>query len=111
MGIERRAIKLIKSLDRIMDTWNNLTLRRTIVIIYTILILIQVTLVIFLLIFGREISTNWLGIFGIEFGAWGTILAYYFNIRGKIDEQNIKNGISEREEIEGEEQEDNDNKG
>jgi hypothetical protein len=83
MEIEERIIKLIKSLDKIMDTWDNLSLRRAIVNIYTIMIFIQVVILTILLVFGRDITTNWLGIFGIEFGAWGTILAYYFHTRGK----------------------------
>lgn len=76
-----------------MDTWDNLTLRRTIVTILSLLIIIQIVIFIFLLIFGRDIQTNILGFMALEFGAWGTILAYYFNIRGKTDEQGIRNHI------------------
>ena len=102
MGIEKRIINLIESLDRIMDSWDNLTLRRTIVSIFTIMLLIQIMITTILWIFGKEISSTWLGIIGVEFGAWGTILAYYFNIRGRIDERNIRNNIREDEEKENE---------
>ena len=100
MEIEKKLIKLIESLDRIMDTWDNLSLRRTIVNVFTIMLFSQIAITTILYVFGREISTNWVGIIGIEFGAWGTILAYYFNIRGKIDEQNIRNNIKENNERE-----------
>ncbi|MDY0374059.1 MAG: hypothetical protein RBQ86_08070 [Candidatus Izemoplasmatales bacterium] len=104
MSIEKEIIKLIKSLDRIMDTWSKLTLRRTIVSIFTTIILIQVIITTILWILGKEISTAWMGILGVEFGAWGTILAYYFNIRGKSDEK-INNsrmeGKKEDDDIEG----------
>lgn len=93
--MEDRIINIIKSLDRIMDTWDKLTLRRTIVNIFTILLFTQMIITTIFWIFGRDISTNWLGIIGIEFGAWGTILAYYFNLRGKADEQNIRNNIEQ----------------
>ena len=102
MGIEKRIINLIGSLDRIMDSWDNLTLRRTIVSIFTIMLLIQIMITTILWIFGKEISSTWMGIIGVEFGAWGTILAYYFNIRGRIDERNIRNNIREDEEKENE---------
>ena len=97
-GMEKRIINIIKSLDRIMDTWDNLTLRRTIVNIFTTLLFTQIIITTILWVFGRDISTNWLGIIGVEFGAWGTILAYYFNLRGKTDEQNIRNNIEQTNE-------------
>ena len=102
MEIEKKLIKLIESLDRIMDTWDNLSLRRTIVNVFTIMLFSQIAITTILYVSGREISTNWVGIIGIEFGAWGTILAYYFNIRGKIDEQNLRNNIKEGMERENE---------
>ena len=91
--MEKKIIAVIKSLDKIMDAWDKLTLRRTIVNIFTIVLFTQVIITTILWIFGRNISTNWLGMIGIEFGAWGTILAYYFNLRGKADEENIRNNI------------------
>lgn len=98
--METKIIDIIKSLDRIMDTWDNLTLRRTIVTVVTSLMVIQIIIFIFILITGRDIQTNILGFMGLEFGAWGTILAYYFNIRGKTDEQNIRNNIEQANEEE-----------
>lgn len=102
MGIEKRIINLIKSLDRIMDSWDNLTLRRTIVSIFTTIIFIQMIITTILWIFGKEISSTWLGIIGTELGAWGAISAYYFNIRGRMNEQNIRNNIKEGTEKENE---------
>ena len=106
MEIEKKLIELIKSLDRIMDSWDNLTLRRTIVTILSLLMIIQIAIFMLILITGRDIQTNILGFMTLEFGAWGTILAYYFNIRGKTGEQGIRNNIEniiEEEEEEGEE--------
>ena len=97
--IEEKIIELIKSIDRIMDTWDALTLRRTIVNIFTILIFIQIIIFIIILILGKDISTNILGVIGLEFTAWGTILAYYFNARNKIDLQNNFNHIKEKNKI------------
>ena len=102
MGIEKRIIKLIKSIDRIMDTWDNLTLRRVIVNIFSILVFIQIVIFTFILILGRDMPTNILGFMGLEFTAWGTTLAYYFNSRSKIDQQNNLNEIiQENKEDEG----------
>ena len=98
MEIEERIIKLIKSIDRIMDTWDNLTLRRAIVNIFSILVFIQIVIFTFILILGRDVPTNILGFMGLEFTAWGTILAYYFNARSKIDQQNNLNDIKIEEE-------------
>jgi len=100
--MEKQIIKLIQSLDRIMDSWSNLTLRRTIVNIFTIMIFSQIAITTILWVFGKEISTTWLGILGVEFGAWGTILAYYFSVRGKVDAKNIRENIREADEGEGE---------
>lgn len=86
-----------------MDTWDNLTLRRTIVTILSLLMIIQIVIFILLLITGRDIQTNILGFMTLEFGAWGTILAYYFNIRGKTDEQGIRDNIKSI--VQGEEKE------
>ena len=100
--VEGRIIELIKSIDRIMDTWEHLTLRRVIVNIFSILIFIQIIIVTFILILGGDICTNILGVMGLEFTAWGTILAYYFNSRSKIEQQNnLNNIIQENKEDEG----------
>ena len=87
---EKIIIKLIQSLDRIMDTWDKMTLRRTIVNIFTILLFFQILITTLFWMFGREIDAEWRWIIGIEFGAWGTILAYYFNLRGKADAEEIR---------------------
>ena len=102
MGMEKKLIELIKSIDKIMDSWDNLTLRRVIVNIFSLLIFIQIIIFMFILIMGRDISTNILGVIGLEFTAWGTILAYYFNSRSKIEQQNNLNDIiQENKECEG----------
>ena len=105
MGIEERIIRIIKSLDRIMDTWDKLTLRRSIVNIFSILIFIQVVIfIVFYLITGRGIETNALGVMALEFTAWGTMIAFYFNNRGKEDERDFQKRVDEAVERE-EEQE------
>ena len=102
MGIEERIIKLIESLDRIMETWDKLTLRRSIVNIFSILIFVQIIIFIIILIFGRDIHTNVLGVMGLEFTAWGTMIAFYFNNRGKEDERDFQKSVDEA--VEGEEE-------
>ena len=100
--VEGRIIELIKSLDRMMDSWDALTLRRVIVNIFSILIFIQIIIFIIILILGRDMHTNILGFIGLEFTAWGTTLAYYFNSRSKIEQQNNLNDIiQENKEDEG----------
>ena len=100
--MEERIIKLIKSLDRMMDSWDALTLRRVIVNIFSILIFIQIVIFIIILILGRDMHTNILGFMGLEFTAWEITLAYYFNSRSKIEQQNNLNDIiQENKEDEG----------
>ena len=96
--VEGRIIELIKSLDRMMDSWDALTLRRVIVNIFSILIFIQIVIFIIILILGRDMHTNILGFMGLEFTAWGTTLAYYFNSRSKIEQQNNLNDIIQENE-------------
>lgn len=79
--MEKQLIKLIKSLNRIMDTWGKLVIRRTLVNSLTIILFTQIIITTIFWIFGREISQTWLGILGIEFTAWGTMLAFYFKTR------------------------------
>jgi len=100
--IEDKIIKLIKSLDRIMDTWDKLTLRRSIINIFSILIFVQVIIFIIILIIGREIETNTLGVMGLEFTAWGTMVAFYFNNRGKDDKRDFQKSINKT--VQGEEE-------
>ena len=93
--IEEKIIKVIESLDRIMDTWDKLTLRRSLINIFSILIFIQIIIFIIILIAGREIDTNALGVIGLEFTAWGTIVAFYFNSRGKEDGRDFQKSVDE----------------
>lgn len=83
--MEKKLIELIESLNRIMSTWNKLILRRTILNLFTILLFAQVIVTFIFWIFGRDACNTWLGILTVEFGAWGTMLAFYFNERGKDD--------------------------
>ena len=82
--MEKLLIELIKSLNRIMGTWGKLVIRRTLINTFTILLFTQIIITTLFWIFGREISQTWLGILGIEFTAWGTMLAFYF--KGKKEE-------------------------
>lgn len=81
--MERKIIKLIDSLDRIMASWEHLTLRRTILILFTILLFFQIVVTFILWAFGRDICNTWLGVITVEFGAWGTMLSFYFTGRKK----------------------------
>jgi len=81
--IEDTLIKFIQSLDRITDTFDKLVLRRTLLITYTILILLQtITTTIVWLIY-KDISTNWLGMIVAEHTTWGVMVSYYFKTRSK----------------------------
>lgn len=86
--IEHKLIEIIESLDRIMASWEQLTLRRTILIVFTILLFIQIIITFILWVIGRDISNTWLGVLSIQFGAWGTMLGFYFSVRGKDGERN-----------------------
>ena len=83
--IERRLIELIESLDRIMGSWEHLTLRRALLIIFTVMLFTQTILTTIFWIFGKEISNTWLGIMSIEYVAFGTMLSWYFSNRNKED--------------------------
>ncbi len=76
--IEEKIIKIIKSLDKIMDTWSKMTIRRTLLISYTILLLLQTITTTIVWLFYKDISTNWLGIMSIEYVAFGTMISWYF---------------------------------
>ena len=79
--MEKQLIKLIKSLNRIMNTWGKLVIRRALVNSFTIILFAQIIITTIFWIFGRELSTTWLGILSVEFTAWGTMLAFYFKAR------------------------------
>jgi hypothetical protein len=83
--IEHKLIEIIESLNRIMSKWNRLILRRTIINVFTVLLFIQIIVTFALWVFGRDISNTWLGVLTIEFGAWGTMIGFYFNERHKDD--------------------------
>jgi len=102
MGIEGRIIKLIQSLDRISDVWDNLTLRRSLLTFFTIILFSQTIITTLFWIFGRDISNIWLGILTVEHSSWVIMVSYYFKIRGKTDEQNNRENIRENNEGEGE---------
>lgn len=97
MSIEKEIIKLIESLDRIMDTWSKLTLRRTLLNCLAIILFTQVIITTILWIAGREISNVWLGILTVEFGSFSTMIGFYFSER---KDNNIKQiGIRKNEKI------------
>ena len=79
--IEKKLIEIIKSLDRIMDTWDKLTLRRTMINIFSILLLSQIIITTLVWIFGKDISDSWVNLMGLEFGAWSIMIGFYFYTR------------------------------
>ncbi len=81
--IEHKLIKLIESLDRIMDSWEYLTLRRTLLTSFTIILFTQIIITTILWIAGREISNTWLGILTVEFSCFSIMVSWYFSDRGK----------------------------
>jgi hypothetical protein len=83
--IEHKLIEIIESLNRIMSKWNRLILRRTIINVFTVLLFIQIIVTFALWVFGRDISNTWLGVLTIEFGAFSTMIGFYFNERHKDD--------------------------
>ena len=90
MLLEKKIINLIDSLDRIMESWENLTLRRSLLVLFTILLFSQTIATTILWIFGKDVSNAWLGILTVEHSTWVIMVSYYFKIRGKTDEQNIR---------------------
>ena len=83
--IERRLIEIIESLNRIMGKWEHLTLRRTLLTAFTLILFIQTIITTILWIAGKEISNTWLGIMSIGYVAFGTMLSWYFSNRNKED--------------------------
>lgn len=76
--VEDTIIRIIKSLDRIMDTWDKLTIRRTLLISFSILLIIQTILTTMVWLITREISETWVGIMALEYAAFGTMIGFYF---------------------------------
>ena len=81
--IEEELIKLIKSLDRIMDTWDKLTLRRTMITIFSVILLSQIIITTLVWIFCKDIAESWVNFMTLEFGAWSIMIGFYFYNRGK----------------------------
>lgn len=94
--IEEKMIELIESLDRIMNTWKHLTLRRTLLIVFTLLLLIQTIITTIYWMIYRDINNTWLGVLGLEYGVWGTMISWYFSARNKEreDENKYRKDIS-----------------
>ncbi len=86
--IEHKLIKLIESLDRIMDSWEYLTLRRTLLTSFTIILFTQIIITTILWIAGREISNTWLGILTVEFSCFSIMVSFYFSIRNQDENRN-----------------------
>lgn len=82
--MEKKIQEIIKKINRIMNTWEKLVIRRTIVNIFSIILFTQLIITTILWIAGREIGANWLGLLAGEMTAWGTMLAFYF--KGKKEE-------------------------
>ena len=81
--IEEKLIKLIKSLDRIMDTWDKLTLRRTMITIFSVILLSQIIITTLVWIVCKDIAESWVNFMTLEFGAWSIMIGFYFYNRGK----------------------------
>ena len=81
--IENKLIEFIKSLDRIMDTWDKLTLRRSLLVSFTIILFSQIIITSLFWIFGRDVSGGWCDFLTLEFGAFSVMLGFYFYNRGK----------------------------
>jgi len=70
-----------------MDTWEHLTLRRTLLVVFTILLLTQTIITTIYWMVFRDISETWLGVLGLEYVAWGTMISWYFSARIKNREE------------------------
>jgi len=88
--MENTIIKIIESLDRIMDSWERLTLRRSLLIFYTIILFTQTIITTILWFAGREISNTWLGIMTVQHSSWTIMISWYFSNRNKERERDEK---------------------
>ena len=79
--MEKRIIKLIESLNRIMTSWKFLVIRRTLINLFSIIIFSQLVIITIFWILGREITTSLVELIGIEFGAWTIMVSFYFKER------------------------------
>jgi hypothetical protein len=84
--IEEKLIKIIQSLDRIMNVWCTLTLRRTLLIVFTLLLFVQIIITTYLWVIGREISNTWLGVITVQHSSWAIMISWYFSARNRDKE-------------------------
>jgi len=64
-----------------MNAWDKLTLRRTLITIFSLLLLSQVIITTLLWIFGKDISDSWVNLMTLEFGSWSIMIGFYFYTR------------------------------
>jgi hypothetical protein len=88
--MENRIIKIIESLNKIMATWERLTLRRTLLTSFTVILFTQTIITTILWIAGREISNTWLGILTVQHSSWTIMVSWYFSDRKKERERDEK---------------------
>ena len=84
--IEDRIIKIIKSLDRIMEAWDKLTIRRTLLVTFSIMMFLQMIITMVILIFDKALCESWVSVMQTEFVAWGIMIGFYFYVRGRNGE-------------------------
>jgi len=88
--MEKNLIKIIKSLNKIMANWEHLTLRRTLLTSFTVILFTQTIITTILWIAGREISNTWLGILTVQHSSWTIMVSWYFSDRKKERERDEK---------------------
>ena len=66
-----------------MDTWDKLTIRRTLLVTFSILMFLQMIITTFILIIDKSLCEPWVEVMRIEFIAWGIMIGFYFYVRGK----------------------------
>jgi hypothetical protein len=105
MEIEKQAIKIIESLNRIMTSWKFLVIRRTLLTIFSLIIFSQLIIITILIIF-RRITTPEVEFVGLVLASWGVMFGFYFKDRHykneKEKELNKNKRVSEEENEEGE---------
>ena len=83
--MENYLIKLIESLDKIMDTWDTLTLRRTLLMAFSINLFIHVTITFIVFLLGKEVSDTWRDILGMEYITLNIMIGFYFKGRSNSE--------------------------
>jgi len=81
--IKDKLIKFIKDLDSIMDTWDFLTIRRSLLVLYTIFMMIENIITLIYWMCKIEISETWVNIMTIQYTLWGVMIGFYFYTRIK----------------------------